>query len=215
MAPRRRLGRRRLLSWWGSLRLWCGSLRLWCGSFLLSWGGQRLFCSRWRGRDRWHEWLYRRWGDLWRRIRRDVPHWGRPDQCGEHRAVFARYRPALSVVFGTTDHARGGAYQGGDHCILSMYAPRRHSHHLRRRSRDGSTRSYAYTAVAARPQSAGLRESAVVIHGYNQLQFASLHAPAASIVAASVDSISGRTGDTEEMGILPCAPTSPASQTLC
>ena len=93
-----------LLSWWGSLRCgsllsWCGSLRLWCGSLLLSWGGQRLFCSRRRYRDRRHERLCRRWGHLWRWIRRDLPHGGWPDQCGEHRAVFARYRPALSVVF--------------------------------------------------------------------------------------------------------------------
>jgi hypothetical protein len=94
MAPRRR----RLLPWWGSLRLWCGCLRLWCGSFLLSWRGLRLFCSRWRCRDGRHERLHRRWGHLWRRIRRDIPHGGWPDQCGEHRAVFARYRPALSVV---------------------------------------------------------------------------------------------------------------------
>ena len=49
---------------------------------------------------------------------------------------------------------------------------------------NGSMLSYAYTAVAARPQSAGLPESPVVIHGYNQLQFPSLQASAASIVTA-------------------------------
>ena len=187
----------------GCLRLRCGRLRFLRGSFLLSWGGQRLFCSRWRCRDRRNERLYRRWGDLWRRIRRDLPQGGWPDQRGEHRAVFARYRQALSVhrhvrrgmsplrsepgrhrQLCSTDHARGDTYQGGDHCILSMYAPPRHSQHLRRRSRYGSMRSYAYTAVLARPQSAGLRESPVVIHGYNQLQFPSLQAPAAAIVTA-------------------------------
>ena len=50
--------------------------------------------------------------------------------------------------------------------------------------RCGSVRSRAYVAVAALPQSAGLRESPVVIHGYNQLQFPSLQASAASIVTA-------------------------------
>ena len=99
MPPWRRLGRRRLLPWCGSLRLWSGSLRLWAGSFFLSWRGQRLFHSRRRCRNRRHERLYRRRRDLWRWIRRDLPRGGWPDQCGEQGAVFARYRPALSVVF--------------------------------------------------------------------------------------------------------------------
>ena len=99
MAPRRRLGRRCLLLWWGSLLLWWGSLLLSWGSLLLSWGGLRLLCSRWRCRDRRLERLSRRCRDLWGRIRRDLPQGGWPDQCGEHRAVFARYRPALPVVF--------------------------------------------------------------------------------------------------------------------
>ena len=111
MAPRRRLGRRRLLLWWGylgwwcgclgwwcgCLGLWCGCLGLWCGCRRLSRGGQRLFCSRWRCRDRRRDRLYRLCRDLW--LRRNLPHGGRPDQCGEHRAVCARFRPALPVVF--------------------------------------------------------------------------------------------------------------------
>jgi hypothetical protein len=201
MAPRRSLGRRRLLSWQGSLRLRCGCLRLWGGClrwcrrpFLLSRGGQRLFCSRWRCRDRRRERLYRRWGDLWRRIRRDLPQGGWRDPCGVHRLVRhwispLRSEPGRHRELRTTDHARGGAYQGGDHCILSMYAPPRHSHHLRR-APAMSMRSCAHTAVATcRPQPP-------------------------RFLPRSVDSIRGRTGDTEEMGIPPCAPTSPASQTL-
>src|SRR5271170_7859652 len=85
MAPRRRLGRRRLLLWWGSLLLWWGSLLLWwgslllwCGSLLLSWGELRLLCSRWRCRDRRLERLYRRCRDPWGRIRRDLPQGGWP-----------------------------------------------------------------------------------------------------------------------------------------
>lgn len=53
----------------------------------------------------------------------------------------------------------------------------------------------------------------VVIHGYNQLQCPSLQAPAL-LLPLGVDSIRCRAGDTEETGILPCAPASPASQTL-
>jgi hypothetical protein len=157
MAPRRRrrrgrgLGRRRLRCWCGSLLLWCGSLRLWCRSFLLPWGGQRLFCSRWRCRNRRHERLCRRRRDLWRRIRRELPQGDWPDECGEHRAMLARYRPALMhrlVRCGmsplrsepgrhrqlcSTDHARGGAHQGSDHRTLSMYSPPAHRRLLRRR----------------------------------------------------------------------------------
>jgi hypothetical protein len=113
-----RRGRRRL-------RCWCGSLRLRCGSFHLSWGRQRLFCSRRRCRDRRHDWLCGRCRDLWRRIGRELPHGGWPDQCGEHRAVFARYR-ARHRQLCRSEHARGGAYQGGDHCILGMYSPPSH-----------------------------------------------------------------------------------------
>jgi hypothetical protein len=194
MATRRRRGRRRLLLWWGSLGLWCGCLGLWCGCLglwcgclglwcgclglwcgclglwrgchRLSWRGQRLFCSRWRCRDRRRDRLYRRCRDLWRLRRNNLPHGGWPDQCGEHRAVCARFRPAQIVCAGgsvlharsdlvhrlvrrgmsplrseprrhrqlcSTDHARGGAYQGGDHRILGMYSPPTHSHRLRRR----------------------------------------------------------------------------------
>jgi hypothetical protein len=143
MAPRRRLGRRCLLLWWGSLLLWWGSLLLWWGSFLLSWGGLRLLCSRWRCRDRRLERLSR-CRDLWGRIRRDLPQGGWPDQCGEarsdrvHRFVRRgmsplRSEPGRHRQLCSTDHAQGGAYQGCDHRILSMYSPPTHSHRLRRR----------------------------------------------------------------------------------
>ena len=105
MAPRRRLGRRRLRLWCGCLGLWCGCLGLWCGCLglwwgchRLSWGGQRLLCLRWRCRDRRRDRLYRRRRDL-RRIRRDLPRGGRPDQCGEHSAGLARFQLALPVMF--------------------------------------------------------------------------------------------------------------------
>lgn len=167
MTARRRLGGRRLLSWWGFLRwwwrflrwrflrLWCGSLRLRCGSFLLLRGGPWRSCSRWRCRDRRHERLYRRWGDVWRRIRRDVAHRGRPDRCGDqvqacsdpvHRLVRRgmrpfRAEPSRHRQLCTTDRARGGADQGGDHYILSTYTPPRHTHHRRPRSRYRAMRS--------------------------------------------------------------------------
>jgi hypothetical protein len=148
-----------LLLWCGSLLLWCGSFLLWCGSFLLWRGGQRLFCARWRRRDRRRDRLHRRRRDL-RRSRRDLPRRGWPDQYGEHSAGFARFRPVGPVLhvrsdlahrlarrgmspvrseagrhrqLCSTDHARGSAYQGGDHRILSMSSPPTRSHCLRRR----------------------------------------------------------------------------------
>src|SRR5262249_16218707 len=126
MAPRRRLGTRRLLRWWGCLGgwggylgLWWGCLGWWCGcvglgSGCLGWwcgcrrpsrggprraarGGEGLFWRRWRCRGRRRHRVYRLCRDLW--LRRNLPHGGWPDQCGERRAVCARFRPALPVVF--------------------------------------------------------------------------------------------------------------------
>ena len=160
MASPRRRGRRRLrggwgrlLLWWGCrglrcgclglwcgcLRLWCGCLRLWCGWLLLWWGwhrfpwcGQRLFCLRRRCLDRRRDRLYRRRRDLWRLRRNNLPHGGRPDQCGEHRAVCARLRPLRSQPrrrwqLSRTHHARDGGYQGCDHRRLGTHSPTTHS----------------------------------------------------------------------------------------
>jgi hypothetical protein len=145
VTPRRRLGRRSLLCgrgcrWgrWGSLGWWrgilrwgCWSLRLRCRFFLWSWGRARLVCSRRWCRDRRYERLHCRWRDRWRRIGRHVTRGDWPDQRGEHRARFAGYRPALSDHrhVCASDYAQGCAYQGSDHCTLSVSVPLRPSPH--------------------------------------------------------------------------------------
>ena len=150
MAARRRLGRRRLRLWWrwcGCLGR-CGCLGWCCGWRRLSRGGQRLLCSSRRCRDRRRDRLRRRCRDRW--VRRNLPDGGWPDQCGERRAMCARFQPALPGGFHRgisplrsgprrhrqlcrAHHARGDAYQRGDHRVLGLPSPSTHSRRLRRR----------------------------------------------------------------------------------
>jgi hypothetical protein len=160
MASRGRLGRRYLRLRWGCFLLWwgrcgcfglgCGCLGLWCGCFglgcrglplwwgcrRLSWGGQRLLCSRRGCRDRRRDRLHRRRRDLGRLGRNNLPHGGWPDPCDEHRAVRARLRtlrsrPRRQWQLCRTHRGRGGGYQGRDHRTFGTHSPATHSHCLR------------------------------------------------------------------------------------